>query len=168
MNIRNLSFEEVLQKYEPIIKKQMMDLGIYKNFDEFYQLGKIALWNAYENFDPEKGNFATYAISMIRGNLQTQLSKETKYTNIHSNATEELFHYIGYEPTYEALEIENLKSYLHGLSNREMIWVYEHVIMQKKLTEIAKEYKVSVNTVKTWRKNAIKKLRDQFYRENGK
>lgn len=162
MDIRNMSFEEVLEKYEPIIKSQIKKLGIYKNFDEFYQLGKIALWKAYNRYDEEKGSFSTFAIATIRGTLQSHLSKEAKYANFHSPATEELLRHIEYEPTYEAIEMEILKSYLNELTNREMIWVYEHIIMQKKLSEIAKQYKVSINTVKTWRKNALKKLREKF------
>lgn len=156
------SFEEVLKKYKPLIKAEMKKLGIYKNFDDFYQIGAIALWNAYENYDPDKGNFSAYAKAVIRGKMQHHLRKEAGYDKFHQSSAEELFRYIGYEPTYDELELETLKSYLHELSGREITWVYEAIILQKPLSEIAKQYKVSVNTVKTWRKNAIKKLRQKF------
>jgi DNA-directed RNA polymerase len=80
VNIKEKTFEEVLKMYEPAIKKQLVSLRLYKDYDEFYQIGRIALWNAYQNFNPNKGNFSSYAISFIRGRMMTFLSKESKYT----------------------------------------------------------------------------------------
>ncbi|MFC0469147.1 hypothetical protein ACFFHM_00825 [Halalkalibacter kiskunsagensis] len=54
MNSKEKSFEEVLTLYQSIIRKQFVALRLYKDYDEFYQIGCIALWNAYQNFNPEK------------------------------------------------------------------------------------------------------------------
>ncbi|GAA3319217.1 hypothetical protein GCM10020331_025210 [Ectobacillus funiculus] len=56
------TFEEAAQLYERMIRKQLKKrLCIYRNHDEFYQCGLIALWKAYEQFDERKGAFSTYA-----------------------------------------------------------------------------------------------------------
>ncbi|MDP4171531.1 MAG: sigma factor, partial [Bacillota bacterium] len=61
------SFEELSEQYTPMIHKIMNTLHIFKNKEEFYQLGLIALWEANERFDPQKGSFTTFAYSYIKG-----------------------------------------------------------------------------------------------------
>ena len=159
LNIKEKSFEEVFQMYEPAIKKQLVSLRIYKDFEEFYQLGRIALWQAYERFELEKGNFSTYAITMIRGTMLSRLTKETTYQERYASTSDEALSYIPNLSEEDPLELEILETYLTPLTDRERTWVYEAMLMQKKISEIATDYNVSTNTVKSWRKSAIHKLR---------
>lgn len=151
--------------YEPLIKKQIKVLRIYKDHGEFFHLGRIALWHAYQQFDPQKGKFATYAMTMIRGMFMTKLRQDNRYNKYHCSASDELLSVIEYESTDIPLEKELLKTYLHHLTDREATWVYEAIILQKTAAEIAEQYHVSINTVRTWRKSALKKLRKQIKKE---
>lgn len=69
--------EEVLVQFEPMVKKQMLSLQIYKNQDEFFQIGLIGLWEAYNRFDSEKGAFPAFAQMTVRGKMLTHF-KERK------------------------------------------------------------------------------------------
>lgn len=117
----NVSFEEVLVNYEPIIKKQMISLRIYKDFDEFFQLGRIALWEAYMKFDPAKGSFSTYAISTIRGKYMTLLTKKTKDDERQVLIGDERFDFLPSSWEFSPLEQETIEAYMTGLTKRERV-----------------------------------------------
>ncbi|WP_332628452.1 sigma-70 family RNA polymerase sigma factor [Halalkalibacter flavus] len=165
MNKNQTSFEEVLKNFQPAIKKQLVMLRIYKDHDEFYQIGCLALWDAYRNFNPEKGNFSTYAISYIRGRMMIALSKEGKYSERHSYTGDELLKAVPTSHETVPLESELLESYLVDLSEREKTWVIESIIKQKKTAEIASEFNVSTPTVRAWKKGALRKLRNHVLRD---
>jgi len=51
-----------------------------------------------------------------------------------------------------------IATYCTSLSHEQKLWVMKAVIEQKKPGEIAEELNVSVERVKSWRKQAIKKI----------
>lgn len=52
-------------------------LAIYKNKQEFYLIGCIALWGASLHFNKEKGEFKkSYAYSYIMSQMKTKLTNE--------------------------------------------------------------------------------------------
>jgi DNA-directed RNA polymerase len=56
----------------------MKRLAIYKNEQEFYQIGCIALWDASLLFNEEKGEFKSYVYSYIIVRVKTALTEERK------------------------------------------------------------------------------------------
>ncbi|OIJ14248.1 hypothetical protein BKP35_07035 [Anaerobacillus arseniciselenatis] len=152
------SFDEIAKNYEPLIKKQLKLLNIYKDHEEYFQEGLIALWEAYKRFDPEKGKFSSFAIITVRGRLLSLLNKEKKFQDHHTLGESNNPHLVD-QSVKVPLELEVVNSYLEGLSNREKLWIQEAILNEKKLSEIAKDHGVSTNTVKSWKKNVVKKLR---------
>ncbi|MBB6449952.1 FixJ family two-component response regulator [Geomicrobium halophilum] len=57
-------------------------------------------------------------------------------------------------------DIDSLSPYLERLTMREQRWLIGHAIHDQPPHNIAAKYGVSTETVKGWRKNAIKKLRN--------
>ncbi|GAE33998.1 sigma-70 family RNA polymerase sigma factor [Halalkalibacter akibai] len=160
MNIQDQPFEEVLRLYEKAIKKQFVSLRLYKDFDEFYQVGCIALWDAYQQFNPDKGKFSTYAISFIRGRMLTHLTKETTYNERHAFTEEETIELVPSKGGPIPLEYELLEAYLWNLTEKEKTWVYEAIVLQKKPSEIQLTFGTSRNSVHQLKKNALRKMRD--------
>jgi RNA polymerase sigma factor (sigma-70 family) len=159
--LKNVDFEEVLSQYEPIIFNQLKKLGIYKNHDNFYQLGLIALWDAHKQFDPAKGKFQTLAISLVRGKMLDELKKER--LNEQRYIQYDIQDDADYLPPSsivvdQVLERETIAAYCIGLSEDQKIWVQMAIVEQKKIGEIAAELNVPVERVKSWRKQAIKKI----------
>lgn len=76
VNEKEVLFEDLVVQYEGLIKAQIKKLNRHKQFDELYQIGLIALWDAQKNFDPAKGYFASYAKMYVKGRLLTFLKKE--------------------------------------------------------------------------------------------
>lgn len=164
--IEGMSFQEVAEKYAPLIRSQIKKLHIYRDWDEFFQIGLIGLWKAYEQYDKEKGRFATIAMFRIRGSLLDHLRKEGLFQKHHLYGEDVLLHYMEDENCLikEMLE-QQLDEYSSFLSEREAQWLQYAIIQDKKPAQIAKELGVSTNTVGTWRKKALKKLRAAI--ENG-
>lgn len=157
-----MSFDEIKEKYEPMIKKQLTALNIYQNYEDFYQVGVIGLWDAYRRFDPNKGSFGSFAMKTVRGNMLMHLTKEARYKERqHLVGGVELFERVGVTED-RALELELFTPYIENLTPREKLWVIETFLYDKKPSDIASEQKVSINSVKTWRSSALRKLRLQF------
>jgi RNA polymerase sigma factor (sigma-70 family) len=73
------SFEAVAKKFEPMIHRIIQSLHIYKDKDEYFQIGLIGLWEAYERFDPSKGKFFSYAYSFVWGRILEELKKSKRH-----------------------------------------------------------------------------------------
>nr|WP_275580413.1 sigma-70 family RNA polymerase sigma factor [Metabacillus iocasae] len=153
------SFEEIVHMFDPLIKSQLKKLCIYKDYDEFYQVGVIGLWEAYKKYDPTQGEFSTYAYTMVRGHLLTHLKKvilrqEREPLFTESDRIQEI--QVESAPMIE--ETSLLEAY-NTLSNREKIYVKRYMIEGYSMKEIADECGVSYQTVKDWAKRAKTKLR---------
>ncbi|WP_374724530.1 sigma-70 family RNA polymerase sigma factor [Calidifontibacillus erzurumensis] len=167
MGIHHMSIEDVLVNYEPLVKKQIQALGIYKNKEDFYQLGMIGLWEAYIRFDEKQGTFPAFAKRTVRGKMLTQLSKDVQLEMGLVAFTEEMEEVIADTRIDDPLERELVLSYCHGLSEKQLTWVIQSIIENKKLKEIAEDEGVSVERVKSWRKRALKKILKNYEKIHG-
>ncbi|OZM56395.1 hypothetical protein CIB95_11515 [Lottiidibacillus patelloidae] len=155
MQVQEQSFEEVLEQFMPLIKGQLKALNIYKDHDNFYQIAMIALWDAYRNFDDEKGRFSTYAFRYVRGRLLTALQESRNYDE--RNQLQDTFVEDSVEE--EFCVDETIEGYLRHLTDNQQKWLRYYVYGQLTPSEIAAKENVSVEAVKSWRRQAIKKLR---------
>lgn len=158
MVYQNKSIEEVLMQFEPMVKKQMLSLQIYKSQEEFFQIGLIGLWEAYRRFDPEKGAFPAFAQSTVRGKMLVHLREENNFDQQHATFTEEMLESIPDYGVSDPLERELILSYCDGLTDKQLNWVIQGIIENKKPGEIAEKEGVPVDRVKSWRKEALKKI----------
>lgn len=158
------SFEELAKQYEPMIHSIINNLHIYKNKDDYYQIGLIALWNAMNAFDVERGHFTSYAYSKIRGHILNELLKNHKFEKTFICRQEEYWDTLEEVYIQQPLEFELLLSYCGQLTAKEKKWIIASCLNGYSDKEIAELEKVSVSAVKQWRSNAKKKLRRRFKR----
>lgn len=151
-----MEFEQLAAQYSNMIHSIIHSLHIYKDHDEFYQIGLIALWNAQENFDVTKGQFSTYAYSFIKGRMLNHLKKETKQENHCSAISEEDWVEIGYEDRF--LEKEMLLSYFYHLTDKEKQWVLLRFYEGISNREIAERLELKVTSVRACERRAMKKV----------
>ncbi len=156
---KSLPFKELVIKYEPLIKNQIKRLQQAKLYDELYQIGLIALWEAKTQFDHSKGHFPSYAKKYVRGKLLNYLNAERKFYERNQMCKEsELINNFPAnvyrkQVCFPAARIVEL------LSKTEQIWFHEFYQHGKGPKAIASQYNVSIETVKTWRKRALEKIR---------
>lgn len=154
-----VNFEQFAEQYTPMIYKIINSLHIYKNKDEFYQTGLIALWEAYANFDEAKGSFTNYAYSLIKGRILTELTKARKQEERSVYPDEVYWDTVKDEQTETPFEVEFLRSLCGDLTEKETRWVLYTCLNGFSVREIAEREHVSVSAVKQWRSNAKRKLK---------
>lgn len=138
-------------------------LHIFKNKDEFYQIGLIALWDAQQNFNPEAGNFLAYAYSYIRGRMLSQLSKETKHIERLSYPNELFWEYVKDDTIHHT--INDLIPYCYNLTKQQRRWVIHSFYYNRTQKEIAAFENVSISTVKGWKTVALAKIKKAILEE---
>jgi DNA-directed RNA polymerase len=153
------TFDEALVQYTPMVHHLLKRLRIYKDFDDYIQLGFIALWEAYEKFDPEKGAFSAYAYMTMRGHLLTALKKQINYEEHHQPLNEQFLDVIEADMLKVPLEQEILSLYCRDLNKGEQTYIREHILNDRPLQDIADQHEVKLEAVKWWGRSAKKKLR---------
>lgn len=147
------SFESILVNYEPMLHKIIRQLNIYTHDEDWLQIAKIALWEAYQRFDESKGSFLNYAYTYVKGKLLVELTRRNK---IQEDSFDDQTITLNQSIDYDSSIL--LEQCLAHLSHNEQVWLLETVINDLSVNEIAAKYKVSPSSVKYWRKNAREKL----------
>jgi RNA polymerase sigma factor (sigma-70 family) len=152
------SFDQLAKQYEPMIHKIIHSLNIYKDKKEYFHSGLIGLWEAAEAFDPDKGEFTSYAYSYIKGQILNEMNRLNKHEERSHYPKEEYWGTVEDQNPKRALEKEFLLSYCQELTEKEIKWVLYTFIDDRSIKEIAYIEKVSISAVKQWRNGAKKKL----------
>ena len=152
-------FEDVVEQFTPMIHHVIRSLHIYKNVDEFFQTGVIALWEAQQGFDPDKGKFSTYAYSYIKGRIMTELSRYSKAEERSVYPDEEFWETVAAGDGDVPFELATLLSYCDLLTERQKQWVVYTFYEGMTTAEIAEHERVSVSAVKKWAVGAMGKIR---------
>ncbi|MGG3560498.1 sigma-70 family RNA polymerase sigma factor [Neobacillus rhizosphaerae] len=154
------SFNQLVEQYNPMIHKIMHSLHLYRNQEEFYQTALIALWEADNRFNPEKGSFTNYAYTYIKGKLLMELTQKNKDETMVSYPKEEYWETVQDQNPDIPLDAEILLSYCHGLTEKETKWVMGVILQDQTMKDLAVQENVSVSAVKQWKIGALQKLRN--------
>ncbi|MEM1502831.1 sigma-70 family RNA polymerase sigma factor [Domibacillus sp. 8LH] len=156
-----MQFEQIAQQYDPMIHRIMNKLHIYKNKEDFHQVGMIALWEAYTRFDETKGDFAPFAYSTIQGRLKNTLTKDAAFSDGTVLTGEPaLFEGVDPEPTPETAALVHSCGDL--LEGRAKDWFNESVLRGLSNPDIARKYGVTPAAVRKWQQTAQMKLYNEF------
>ncbi|MCP3761413.1 sigma-70 family RNA polymerase sigma factor [Domibacillus sp. A3M-37] len=156
-----MQFEQLAQQYNPMIHRIMNKLHIYKNKDDFHQVGLIALWEAHTRFDETKGDFTPYAYSYIQGRLKNALTKDAAFSDgtVLTGETA-LFEGADSGPTPESAAIVHLCG--DKLEGRARKWFDLSIVGGLSNPDIARKCNVTPAAVRKWQQAAQKQLQEQF------
>ncbi|WP_010530110.1 sigma-70 family RNA polymerase sigma factor [Lentibacillus jeotgali] len=176
-----ITFDEIFEQNRQRINYQIHKLNIRDPHQEFFQEGLVAMWNAYETYQPDKGPMATYFNYMIRNRLIDCIRKETRQTetehrsnqeqktqlttgNYHRHQSETIYPLVNeyHFPLKDPSLWNHLKS---RLTDNQWKWVQYHIIEDKPYKDIAKAENTTVDAVKSWGKQVKKKLKDPQFRK---
>ncbi|WP_409291983.1 sigma-70 family RNA polymerase sigma factor [Peribacillus sp. SCS-37] len=148
-------FTETALLYRPLINKVIRTLRIYKEKDEYFQIGLIALWEAAEKHSSAKGPFLPFAYSVIKGRMLNQLNKERKHEEKYGAEWKEESTSSSAEDYFKDEKFDFLCTHLTDNGIKWLSGVYEG----KTIEEISVQWEVTKDSVKSWRKAALKRLR---------
>jgi len=148
------TFTETVVLYEGMIVNQIKKLGIYQDYEEYYQCGLIGLWYAYERFDAEKGSFPAYAVVTVRGYILERLKKECVVQERYVCTDQ-------YEERFECEDAgTRAKDFMSVLDERERHIISERFFVGKTMGEIANEIGMTYYQVRWLYRQALEKMRD--------
>ncbi len=153
-------FDYWVQEFTPLIHSIINQYNIFKDREEYFQLGLYGLYDAYQNYNPEKGAFATFAYYRIRGmilnHLKRKISAGEKEVHVE-------FDFLSYMlPTNDNNPLEKKLLLQQGIERlrpelRKII-IY-HYFEGYSLKEIAGKLQISYPTVKRRHKEALQQLK---------
>ncbi|MCM3735392.1 sigma-70 family RNA polymerase sigma factor [Bacillus cytotoxicus] len=152
--MKPVTFTETVALYEKMIKNQMKKLCIYRDYEEYYQCGLIALWRAYEKYDEEKGSFPAYALMTVRGYLLEQLKKSRRCQDRETCTEQNILESIGGEE-----KRSEVFEYMSMLEEKERVILFDHFYGGKKMREIADELGMTYHQVRWIYRQALNKMR---------
>lgn len=153
-------FESVLAQYEPMISHSIRKLNIYRDHEQYRQVGRIALWQAWTRFDTEKGDFTPFAYRSIRGAMLDELKRESRLEERYMPTSNDvLIDRLGAE---ERGGYDLLHDAIEKLDLREKAFIQWTYVEQCSLAECAERAGISVAGVKKRRERMIKRLREMM------
>lgn len=174
MDKEKVTFEEVFRQNERRVHYHIHRLNINDPHQEFYQEGMVAMWNAYEKYDPDLGPMATYFNYMIKNRLIDSIRKERRQQERDKQYSSDLERRqsdgnykrtgsvsspVATPPAPSILDEEFWSEVKRVLTENQWKWVKLYIIDNLSQREIADREGVSVEAVKSWAKEARKKLR---------
>ena len=159
------SFEKVFEKTKHVVSMAIYKCKIYKNREHYEQIGYIALWNAYNQFNGVEEEFEPYAYVFVRNAILNELKTMSRYESRH----------VFYEQsdaissTHRCEEPnQNLTEYINELlkplkeEDRQMLLAL--YVYQYSYEEVAEALNISVHALKKRRDRVMRKLRS--YKEH--
>ncbi|MFB1050031.1 sigma-70 family RNA polymerase sigma factor [Paraliobacillus sp. JSM ZJ581] len=159
MRNKEMSFEQLLSDFEPMIFHLLYKYGIRDAEKEFYQEGIIALWRAWQTYDQEKGKFSSYAYFSIQKSFFTLLRKEKsvqkrkeKYAALTDINSLVYYNQLPFDPYL-------LAAIQQKLTANQMKWFNGYIIHRQTIKQIAHQENVTENAVKNWARLAKPKIK---------
>lgn len=155
-------YEELDVQYAPMITAIIRKLHIYREYDSFRQIGKIALWQASIRFDESKGSFTAFAYRTIYGAMLDHLKKETKF--IERNLLQQNHEF---DEFADCIEEDELPEWLEGavLKSEEKRLLEELFVNGNSVAGLAAAEGISVAGMKKRRERVLKKLKDKVVQD---
>ncbi|WP_170234502.1 sigma factor [Macrococcus equipercicus] len=150
-------FEEWKTRYDRMIYHLLHQYHITYDFDEYYQLALIKLWEIHESFDPTRTAHQDQFVYMkLKFSIIDELRKRIKYKERYHPVTDEvLIPLLDCTEEPVAFLIEELAV---SLTDNELLWL-KYALLGYNIEEIAGMSDRSPSAVKRWRKCAREKLR---------
>ncbi|WP_162356562.1 sigma-70 family RNA polymerase sigma factor [Metabacillus mangrovi] len=159
-----MKFSELLDLYKPMILHLMKRLCIYRNHEEFFQTACIALWEASNQYLPEKGSKDAYFYLFIKGRLMNEMTRQNQLISredLKESVDLDMCTSVPFphenEPDWDVLA--------EGLTENQKKWFHYHICLGDTITEIAEKEGTTPAAVKGWRRDALRKLKEKLQLE---
>ena len=156
------SFNGLAEEFTPMIYKIIHQLHIYKEHDLYFNVGLEALWEAQQKYIPESGcQFSTFAFTLIKGRMLNFLRKDAVWEkrNLINSEHPCFFAEQQFDQYFCGELVKNCSALL---TDHQYKWLEQTYLHSKPLIEIATEENVSIAAVKSWRRGALKRLKESL------
>lgn len=178
--MEGMTFEEIFKQNERRIHYHIHRLNLRDPHQEYFQEGLVALWKAYENYQPDKGPMSTYFNYQIRNRLIDLIRKKSRTEKVKTkfihyqkhhmetgNRRRRLEHsYPIMRGSHDILTDEQLWNDLQThLTDKQWKWVDYFIVHDLPIKTIAHQENTTEDAVKSWGRQVRRKLRDETFRK---
>ncbi|AZP04965.1 sigma-70 family RNA polymerase sigma factor [Jeotgalibaca ciconiae] len=164
------NMQQLLDQYEGVVYSAMKKVGIYKrhpSFDDFYQIGCIKLFEAYETCEKDplleehRHQFVYYASQRLQWAFLDEMRRDKKrFEKEEWQSDEQIMSFSLPNEFEENMFLKEQLYYLLALlSPNEYAFLYDRFCLNLSVTKIATKHGVSRKTVYQWRKKLQEKAR---------
>ena len=166
MRSKYCSFDELVHEKDYLIKSCMKRLNIYRDQEDFYQVGLIALYKAFMAYDERKDknkNFDVYAYYIILNYMKNELTRQNRNVQHEVTCSEDYWIHIQEPKKLESVVTNNIlyESFMKRLSKED-----QKIFNLKRLgfanAEIAGILGIKFERVKYRLKCIYKLIREQY------
>lgn len=159
--------DEQIENYEYLILRVLGKYRIFKDQDNFMQVGRLAIWQALQVFDSSKGDFEMYAYMRVKFAIIRELRNNAKVTDKEVVMDEDpLMNWIDGLIEQKQQELDRPEWYWQLFSHEqrliEMLF-YEGYQMK----DVAQNEGVSYEALKKRRKKLLMKIREIIEKKDG-
>ncbi len=172
-------FDTFFKMHERRIHFQIHRLGISGGwYSEFYTEGSFALWQAYKDFNQQKGNLGTYLNYRIRYKLIDLVRKKTReieqadklvehrmITMTNGTRNRNTDTPLVDIPSITIQDRQFWQNIRNQLTENQWKWVHYFIIADLSIQEIMEIENVTADAVKGWGQSVRKKLRNDEVKE---
>lgn len=153
------NFEEVFEKTKHVVSLAIYKCKIYKNREHYEQIGYIALWKAYNEFDGVEEEFEPYAYVFVKNALLNELKTMSRYESRHVFLEQsDAMSFFHTEDRIQDLS-EYITDLLKPLKEEDRQMLLALYVYQYSYEEVAEALNISVHALKKRRDRIMKKLR---------
>lgn len=149
-------FEEIVQQYQKMIYHFIHKYQLQYEFDEYYQLALIKLWELHLKYDPEKTpNKNLYIYTKLNFYFIDEIRKLAKQSERYI-VTEDHFLDSITNDDHSRLLLQSLQDILN-----ENEWAWLNLkLTGYNMREIAAQLNVSTSSIKNYKRSAMRKLKN--------
>ncbi|MCD5324116.1 MULTISPECIES: sigma-70 family RNA polymerase sigma factor [Pontibacillus] len=152
-------FSELVEQFTPMIHHIIHKLRIRDPHKDFYQEGLLALWEAGENYQEEKGKLSSYIYFIVRNRLISKMRKENRIAEKDEVVTLLLEEESVYYDSSFAVDPYLYQGIVGTLTGNQRKWFDGFVLRELTIKEIAEREGTTQQAVKNWGRLAREKLR---------
>ena len=153
------SFEEVFEKTKHVVSLAIYKCKIYKNREHYEQIGYIALWKAYNEFNGLEEEFEPYAYVFVKNALLNELKTMSRYESRHVFLEQsDVVLFLHAEDRNQDLN-DYITELLKPLKEEDKQMLLALYVYQYSYDEVAEALNISVHALKKRRDRIMKKLR---------
>ncbi|MFC7363883.1 MULTISPECIES: sigma-70 family RNA polymerase sigma factor [Bhargavaea] len=164
----NQNTENLLQQYEPMISAMLRQLNIRRDHDNFRQAARLALCQACERYDSQRGHFAPFAYRTIRGAMLDELKRESRHTEAASAVGPDILEILSGRQACDADaeftddRLPMLRQAFTRLPEADRLLLIRLFAQRLPYTECARLAGISVPGIKKRRERILGRLRKQI------
>lgn len=164
------AFEKLFNYYAPRVKSFMLKNGMAEAAaEEVVQNTFVTVWEKAASYNPQKAAASTWIFTVARNKRIDALRRDK---HVEANSDSPALELAAYEPAEEAYaeaeDVEKLNAALESLPPEQAELVRMSFYDEKSHSEIAKETRIPLGTVKSRLRLAMEKLRGMLAPKGGR